>query len=311
MNVTLNVTFRQLRIFMSVARHGSFSRAGEEVGLTQSAVSRGIRELEGELGLRLLDRTTRDVQLTGAGVNLQSSMSRLLADMDGALREIKEIGEQRRGRVVVAASPTVSARLMPACVAQCEARFPFINLVLRDDVQQDVISKVRSGEADFGVIIGPLESDDLIVEEVLHDAFVLICRDDHPFASRRAVQWSALSGVKLVMLDGTSGSRPVIDRLLQAHGVEVRIVQELIYSATVFGLVEAGIGLSVLPSLSLPLPAESSLVSRPLEPRGERTVARVRRKGRSLSPAADAVWGLVGALGDNDAVAASADAHSR
>jgi DNA-binding transcriptional LysR family regulator len=120
-----------------------------------------------------------------------------------------------------------------------------------------------------------------------------------------------LSGIKLVMLDGTSGSRPVIDRLLQAHGVEARIVQELIYSATVFGLVEAGIGLSILPSLSLPLPAESSLVSRPLEPRGERTVARVRRKGRSLSPAADAVWGLVGALSNNDAALSSVDEHSR
>lgn len=292
----MNVTLRQLRIFMSVARHGSFSRAGDEVGLTQSAVSRGIRELEGELGLRLMDRTTRDVQLTGAGLNLQASLSRLLTDLDGALREIREIGEQRRGRVVVAASPTISARLMPWCVARCEARYPFVTLVLRDDVQQDVVTKVKSGEADFGVIIGPYESDELIVEDVLSDAFLLICRSDHPFAQRTEVPWSALSGVKLVMLDRTSGSRPVIDRLMRQRGVDARVVQELAHSATVFGLVEAGVGLSVLPSLSLPLPADASLCAIPLVPRGERTIARVRRRGRSLSPAADAVWSLVGEI---------------
>lgn len=290
----MNVTLRQLRIFMSVARHGSFSRAGDEIGLTQSAVSRGIRELEAELGLRLMDRTTRDVQLTGAGSNLQASASRLLADLDAALREIREIGEQRRGRVVVAASPTISARLMPQCIARCESRYPFVTLVLRDDVQQDVLAKVKSGEADFGVIIGPIDSDELIVDDVATDAFLLICRADHAMAGRSAVDWSSLTGERLVMLDRSSGSRPIIDRLLAAQGVEVSIVQELAHSATVFGLVQAGVGVSILPSLSLPLPEGASLVAVPLTPRGERTVARVRRRGRSLSPAADAVWSLVG-----------------
>ena len=290
----MNVTLRQLRVFIAVSRHGSFSRAGDEIGLTQSAVSRGIRELETELGLRLIDRTTRDVQLTAAGANLQSSVERLLADLDGALREIKDIGEQRRGRVVVCASPTVSARLMPRCVAACEARYPYVTLVLRDDVQRDVLAKVRSGEADFGVVIGPLEADDLLVETVFHDPFVLICRADHPLAAQADVTWRSLEGVRLVMLDRQSGSRPVIDRLMHEQGIAPRVVQELAHSSTVFGLVEAGVGVSVLPSLSLPLPADGSLVALPLTPRGERTVARVRRRGRSLSPAADAVWALIG-----------------
>jgi DNA-binding transcriptional LysR family regulator len=290
----MNVTLRQLRVFIAVSRHGSFSRAGDEIGLTQSAVSRGIRELETELGLRLIDRTTRDVQLTAAGANLQSSVERLLADLDGALREIKDIGEQRRGRVVVCASPTVSARLMPCCVAACEARYPYVTLVLRDDVQRDVLTKVRSGEADFGVVIGPLDADDLIVETVFFDPFVLICRADHPLAAQSDVSWRSLEGARLVMLDGQSGSRPVIDRLMHEQGITPRVVQELAHSSTVFGLVEAGVGVSVLPSLSLPLPAEGALVARPLTPRGERTVARVRRRGRSLSPAADAVWALIG-----------------
>ncbi|MFM0208766.1 LysR substrate-binding domain-containing protein [Paraburkholderia sediminicola] len=289
----MNVTLRQLRVFIEVARLQSFSRAGDEIGLTQSAVSRCVRELEGEIGLKLIDRTTREVQLTDVGGNLVSSVSRLLTDLDDALREIREIGEQRRGRVVVAASPTVACRLMPRVVASCGRQFPYVTLGLRDDVQSDVVRKVKSGEVDFGVIIGPFSADDLLSESLMTDSFCVVSRDDHPLAAQRQVAWTDLEGQQLVMLDYASGSRPIIDAVMQEYGVNATVVQELGHSATVFGLVEAGVGVSVLPWLALPLPAGASLVARPLVPRAERTVELVRRRDRSLSPAAEAVWSLI------------------
>ncbi|MEX3556499.1 MAG: LysR substrate-binding domain-containing protein [Burkholderia gladioli] len=289
----MNITLRQLRVFIEVSRLRSFSRAGDEIGLTQSAVSRCVRELEGEIGLKLIDRTTRDVQLTDAGSNLISSVSRLLVDLDDALREIREIGEQRRGRVVVAASPTIACRLMPRVVAAAERQFPFVTLGLRDDVQSDVLRMVKSGEVDFGVVIGPLVVVDLVCEPLMTDSFCLVARADHRLAATESVPWSALDGERLVLLDYASGSRPLIDAALSLHRVGASVVQELGHSATVFGLVEAGVGVSVLPWLSLPLPAGSSLVARPLSPRTERTVELVRRRDRSLSPAAEAIWGLV------------------
>jgi DNA-binding transcriptional LysR family regulator len=289
----MNVTLRQLRVFIAVSRLRSFSRAGDEIGLTQSAVSRCVRELEAEIGLKLIDRTTREVQLTDVGSSLGASVSRLLTDLDATLRELKELGEQRRGRVIVAASPTVACRLLPLCLARCVAEHPFISLTLRDDVQADVLRRVKSGEADFGVVIGPLALDDLLVEPLMTDPFCLICRSDHPLAQLDEVSWGALEGARLVMLDHTSGSRPIIDAIFRTHQVTVEVVQELGHSATVFGLVQAGIGVSVLPTLALPLPADSSLVMRPLVPRAERTVALVRRRERSLSPAAQAVWQLI------------------
>ena len=294
----MNVTLRQLRVFIEVARLQSFSRAGDEIGLTQSAVSRCVRELETEIGLKLIDRTTREVQLTDVGGNLVSSVSRLLTDLDDTLREIREIGEQRRGRVVVAASPTVACRLMPQVVAGCGKQFPFITLGLRDDVQSDVVRKVKSGEVDFGVVIGPFSSDDLLSEPLMTDSFCLVSRADHPLAAKTRVAWSDLEGQQLVMLDYASGSRPIIDAVMSEHGVSATVVQELGHSATVFGLVEAGVGVSVLPWLALPLPADTSLVARPLVPRAERTVELVRRRDRSLSPAAEAVWGLIRQLPD-------------
>lgn len=293
MNLPMNVTLRQLRVFIEVSRQHSFSRAGERIGLTQSAVSRCIRELEAEIGLKLIDRTTREVLLTDVGASLGASVSRLLSDLDAALREVRELGEQRRGRVIVVAAPTVASRLMPRCVARCGAAYPFVTLVLRDLVQADVLRQVRSGEADFGVIIGPIEMDDLLVEPVMKDAFCLVCRHDHPLAGHAEVDWRALNGERLLMLDRTSGSRAVIDRVLLGLDVTVEVTQEFGHSATVFGMIEAGLGASVLPTLSLPLPADSSLVTRPLVPRAERTVALVRRRERSLSPAAEAVWQLM------------------
>ncbi|VVD28140.1 LysR family transcriptional regulator [Paraburkholderia dioscoreae] len=289
----MNVTLRQLRVFIEVARLQSFSRAGDEIGLTQSAVSRCVRELESEIGLKLIDRTTREVRLTDVGGNLVSSVSRLLTDLDDALREIREIGEQRRGRVVVAASPTVACRLMPRVVAACGQQFPYVALGLRDDVQSDVVRKVKSGEVDFGVIIGPFAADDLLSESLMTDSFCVVCRDDHPLAAQERIAWTDLEGQQLVMLDYASGSRPIIDAVMQEYGVSATVVQELGHSATVFGLVEAGVGVSVLPWLALPLPAGASLVARPLVPRAERTVELVRRRDRSLSPAAEAVWGLI------------------
>ncbi|CAG9240374.1 Uncharacterized HTH-type transcriptional regulator YfeR [Paraburkholderia tropica] len=293
----MNVTLRQLRVFIEVARLHSFSRAGDEIGLTQSAVSRCVRELEAEMGVKLVDRTTREVQLTDVGANLIASIPRLIGDLDDALREIREIGEQRRGRVVVAASPTVACRLMPEVVAVCGRRFPYVTLGLRDDVQSDVVRKVRSGEVDFGVIIGPLGgqpvADDLETELLTTDSFCVVVRDDHALARRDEVDWRALDGERLVMLDHASGSRPLIDAVMREQGVHARVVQELGHPATVFGLVEAGVGVSVLPWLALPVPSGSSLVARPLVPRAERTVELVRRRERSLSPAAEAVWTLI------------------
>ncbi|WP_062605750.1 LysR family transcriptional regulator [Caballeronia calidae] len=292
----MNVTLRQLRVFIEVSRLRSFSRAGDEIGLTQSAVSRCVRELEGEIGLKLIDRTTREVQLTDVGVNLVGTVSRLLADLDEALREVRDLGQQRRGRVTVAASPTVACRLMPRVIASCMRQFPLITLSLRDDVQSDVVRKVKSGEVDFGVVIGPFSSDELHGESVMTDSFCLVARRDHALGRESAVPWEALAGERLVMLDHASGSRPIIDAVMQEHGVEAQVVQELGHSATVFGLVEAGVGVSVLPWLALPLPADSSLVALPLEPRAERTVEIVRRRDRSLSPAAESVWSLIASL---------------
>ena len=142
----MNVALRQLRAFLAVARHGSFSRAALEVGLSQSAVSLSVRQLEAELGLKLLDRTTRQVQLTAVGATLVASGSRLVDELDVTLMELRDIGVQHRGRVKMACVPAVARSLMPGCVAYCSEKWPNISFGIDDCAATEVVRKASRGE---------------------------------------------------------------------------------------------------------------------------------------------------------------------
>jgi DNA-binding transcriptional LysR family regulator len=289
----MNFTLRQLRVFSSVAQTRNFSRTGEAVGLTQPAVSRAIVELERSLGLRLLDRTTREVALTEPGRSLAARLDRALDELDATLADVAGLADADGGKVRVASSPTLSAYLMPACIATCAREAPRVRFLLLDRIQQDVLESVRSGEVDFGVVVEPPAVDDLHCEPVLHDPFVLVMPAGHRLARATSVRWKALDGSALVLLDAASGSRRYVDDALARHGAVCKVEQELAHPTTVFQMVEAGIGLTVMLRLAVPPGGLHGLSVRPLLPRLERTVMLVRRNDRALSPVAERVWKIV------------------
>ena len=289
----MNYSLRQLRVFVTVAQAKSFSRAGEIIGLSQSAVSHSVKELELQTGVRLLDRTTREVVLTEAGQQLAARLERILDELSTTLRDVGRVGQQLSGTVRVAASQTISAHLIPHCIAHSNHRYPEIKFVLHDRPQQWVLESIRQGEVDFGIVIDPGAATDLECETVLSEPFLLLCRDDHPFAGRDSVSWLELEGQRLVLQDYASGSRPLIDAALAGFSVEANIVQEIGHPATLFPMVESGIGISVLPALALPLPQGNHLQIKRLTPVVERQLMLVRRKNRSLSTAAQALWDVV------------------
>ena len=193
----------------------------------------------------------------------------------------------------MAASQTISAHLIPQCIAQSNRRYPDIHFVLHDRPQQWVLESIRQGEVDFGIVIDPGVVGDLQCEAVLSEPFFLLCRGDHPFAGLPSVSWQALQGAKLVLQDYASGSRMLIDAALRLHDIEADIVQEIGHPATLFPMVTAGIGISIIPALALPLPEGSPLVVKRLTPGVERQLMLARRKNRSLSTAAQALWDVV------------------
>ncbi|QEW31272.1 LysR family transcriptional regulator [Erwinia billingiae] len=286
----MNYTLRQLRVFVAVAQQGSFSQAGQLIGLSQSAVSHSIKELEGDMGIRLLDRTTREVLLTEAGEQLSSRLERLLEELNTTLLDVRSYGKQRSGTVRVAASQTIAAHLMPQCLAASTEHFPDIKVMLRDRPQQWVLQSIRNAEVDFGIVVGPLPEEDFETEAILDEPFLLLCRKDDPLAAQQTIHWQMLNQRQLVLQDYASGSRVLIDEALRVQQVQAEIVQEIGHPATLYPMVEAGIGISILPALALPLPEGRPLLVRRMVPEINRTIVLVRRKNRSLTPAAEAIW---------------------
>lgn len=291
----MNPSLRQLRVFQAVALHSSFTRAGDQVGLTQPAVSRCVTELEQHLGIKLLDRTTREVVLTEAGRSLAVRLQRVLEDLDTMLLDVRGLATQRQGRVRVASSPTLSANLLPECIARCRQEHPGLELLLLDRMQHDALASVLSGEVDFGVVIEPEpgRSDELHAEPILSEPFCLVCPPTHRLARQRSVRWAALHGEPLVLLDHASGSRRLIDDALRGHGVQAPVAQEVGHVTTIFRMLDAGLGISVVPTLALPPAGLQGLEVRPLTPRVERAIVLVRRANRALAPVAEVAWGLV------------------
>lgn len=283
----MNISLRQLRAFLAVARQQHFRRAAESLHLSQPAVSRYIADLEAELGIRLFDRTTREVIPTDAGRYLESAIGRVLDELEGVLSHVHSESERKRGKVHVASVPTLSAGLMPRCIADCAARYPELTIQLHDQAQTLVLDSVRGGEVDFGVAIDPPLTGEFDVEPLLRDPFVLVCRPDHPLARLDKVPWRKLQGQPLILLDYSSGSRRLIDHALASHGVQANVVQQTGHTLTTFRMVEAGLGISVSPALA---PPPATLVARPLTPRESREVVLIKRKQRSLSPLAALVW---------------------
>jgi len=283
----MNISLRQLRAFLAVARQQHFRRAAESLHLSQPAVSRHIAELESELGLKLFDRNTREVVPTEAGRYLESAIGRVLDELEGVLAHVHSESERRRGKVHVASVPTLSAGLMPQCIAECTRRYPELVIQLHDQAQTLVLDSVRGGEVDFGVAIEPPDTGEFDSELILRDPFMLVCRPDHPLAALERVPWRKLQGQPLILLDYSSGSRRLIDQVFARRGIEPTVMQQTGHTHTAFRMVEAGLGISVSPALS---PPPATLVARPLTPQEHRDVVLLKRRQRSLSPLAAVVW---------------------
>jgi DNA-binding transcriptional LysR family regulator len=290
----MNITLQQLKIFVAVARHRSFTHAAREFDLTQSAASRCVRELEDAVELKLFDRTTRHVELTAAGASLERRIGRLLDEIELTLREERAAHAGQTGIVVIASNPALSSSWVPERLARCAAMFPNLIVTMKDQPQSAVLVSVERGEVDFGIVsdADALRTDALHAQVLFSTPLCAVLPEAHPLAQCTRLMWNALSDVPLVTLSPDAGIRPAVERALSAHRMQGRPVQELGHVAAVLRMIELGIGAGVLP-VDAHWPALTGhLVSRPLRPEVTVTTMLVRRRNRSLRPNAQAVWAL-------------------
>ena len=283
----INLQPRQLQCFLRVAELQSFSLAAQDLAVSQPALSRTIKHVEAEIGARLFDRTTRTVTLTPAGIELRSVASRLVAEFEGAFGELALFVAGRRGRVIVAALPSVAAVLLPPAIVGFQAAFPEVDVSIQDGLSGSVLDAVREGRADLGITVGPSSSDTLAYTPLLSDEFGLVCRQDSPLAAKAAVPWAIFSEHRFISMSPASSVRQTTDAAFQQAGVAVQPLYGCSFLGTAGHLVAAGLGITALPLLTMPLIAPQPLCWRRLErPTMSRQIGVVTRRGRSLAPAA-------------------------
>jgi len=287
----MNISLRQLRAAVGIAEHGSFRRAAESLHVSQPALSLTIAELERALGVTLFDRTSRSVSVTEMGNFFVQGAARVLSDLDRLVNDVTDVAQSRRGRVVVSCVSSIAGRVIPIGLIECARRFPQVDVIVHDDVAQQVLSAVRTREADFGLTIEPADLPEETAFEALHkDRFHLACRRDHPLAKRRRVSWKDLNGQSLILLSTTSGIHRTIDDELVRQNIQLERQTPVSHLSTVHGMLESGFGVAVLPVLALPVTGHPSLVTLPLmQPILHRTIGILHRKDRSFSPAAAAL----------------------
>ena len=286
----MSVTLKQIRAFVAVAQAGSFTTAASQLHLTQSAVSVLISELEAEFGLRLFDRTTRLVQLADAGRDFYPVAEKILADLHNALLNSKELVAKKRGRVSVAATPLMASILLPKVIGEYTALYPDIRVTLQDSLAGLIQQKVRDGTADFGIGTFERAGRELIAEPFMADTLVLACPAGHPLAGKASVTWRALAGHPFISLTRDNSVGQLIRKCLADAGVEVHSAYEVSYLSTVVGMVDAGLGVAVLPSYAGPITRLYDIQIRKLvKPAIRREMSFITRQGKALSPAAESL----------------------
>ena len=290
----MNIDTLGLQGFVAIAEQGGFTKAAETLHITQTALSRRLQNLEAELGVKLVERTTRSVALTRLGQDFLPQARRLLSELTLALTEIQQTGRAQRGDVSLACVPTVGVQFLPRVIQEYSARYPQNRIKILDHSSADVADAVLRREAEFGIHIGGTQHTELLGVPLFEDQFVLICRDDHALARKQTVSWSQLASHPLIFAGEASGNRPLLEGALLPEGITLQSYYEVQRSSTAVGLVAEGVAAAVVPGLAVQKGAYPRIrVVRLVEPAVSRTLALVSRKTAALSPAAQALYDMI------------------
>ena len=280
----MNITLRQLQVFVAASRVRSFSEAADRLGISQPSLSGTIGKIETQLGLRLFDRTTRSLLLTADGRDLAAVAEDLVRDFESALGGIAARSAGKRGRVSIAVLPSIAATILPGALRDFAKEFPEVDVTIHDVLQDRAIALARNGVVDFSITTQVAAYAELDYEELGSDPFFLVCKKNHPLAHNRVVKWREISKFPFIALSTTTSVRRFADSALgQAKvGIHARYEVEQIPSAV--SLVAAGLGITALPAFTLAMFNNRGVVTRPIaEPTIRRRIGMLALKQRTLS----------------------------
>jgi DNA-binding transcriptional LysR family regulator len=240
------------------------------------------------LGIRLFERSTRMVELTSEGAEFEPAARRVLDEMAAALAGVNDRASLRRGRVSIALLPSLAADWLPRVLAGFRANYPGIETHVADVLSEPCIDAVRSGRADFALAATRADTPELRAERFCSDSFHLVCPAGHPLLRLPQVRPRDVADWPFIHLSRTSSVRQYIDAATNPR--TFTSILEVDQLATVSGMVRAGLGISIVPALTLYQFKSSQLATRPIRWKGlTRHIYLVRARDRALSIAAQAL----------------------
>jgi DNA-binding transcriptional LysR family regulator len=240
-----HVTLRSLRVFESAARHLSFSRAAEELHLTQPAVSMQVRELEAQAGLALFDRIGRKVQLTDAGRELFARARAIGNELRAAEEAMNALKGLERGRLQIAAVSTAKY-FGPLLLGRFLRAHPGVQLELAVDNREKVIELLAANAIDLAIMGRPPQGLQTVAEAFASHPHVMIAAPDHPLAGRRRIPLARLAQEPFMLREPGSGTRGLLEKLFADHGLELRVAMQMASNETIKQAVLAGMGVSLI-----------------------------------------------------------------
>lgn len=305
----MDISFRQLQAFVLIAEHRSFSRAAEQVHLSQPALSYSLRKLEDALGLSLLARNTRSVELTAAGLRFLEQARRLLRDMDNAVHDAHEQLHLESGSLRVAVLPSVAIEPLPRVLQEYRRRYPGIDISLHDGRAGEIRQWVSAAEVDFAITSAVDDLGALDFQPLYDDSLVLLVRGHERLRGKALL--AALREQDYIATTRDTSLRGMADETLLRMGLLREPAWEVAYMSSAAALARAGLGFALLPaSVADTFNSDGSLAVHVLSQAPARSIGLLQRKPCYLSPPAQIFIALLRQqVGDAQGLSAPLDSR--
>jgi DNA-binding transcriptional LysR family regulator len=287
----MDVNLRQIRAFLAVVSAGSFTRAAELLSLSQPALTVRVRQLEDQVGVRLIDRGARVLELTREGRELYPVFQRIIRDFDAAIADVTEFTEAERGVVRIAALPSFCTGPLASLFVDFKAVNPGLSFILRDAVGKKIAGMVRAEEVDFGIGVEGEREADLEYIDLCQDRLMLVMPAGHVLSGRDIVTLADVAVHPFIMMGRETSVRRMVDLAFAASGLPLRPACEATYMATAVSMVRAGLGVTMLPSSAVEINIYPDVVARVVAGDGmTRKIVIIKRRDARLRTTADALY---------------------
>lgn len=288
------VNLKALNVFIVVSETGSFRKAADALHRSQSAVSMQIKQLEDQLGVLLFHRTTRRVDLTSEGEQLLIYAQRALFELERGLQQIRGVADIQIGRISIGCVPSVAASVLPHVLLLFQRDYPGIKINLRELPSEELLKAIRRQEIDFG--IGPAVDylSDCDFTSIVREPIYALMKQSFATHGAKEISLEELTELPILMNSRSAALRGSLDRELAARGLKLRTIFEVLHVQTLVAFAQAGLGVAVLPYVTLPRPLDADMRALPIiDPPLDRTIGIISLKGQSMTPATQMLAGLI------------------